>query len=377
MAEQQLRRSQREHPTKSLQESPPPETPQPLKSSRKPKDPDYAYRPPQEEDDEPSISAYISPKRNIQWKEDVKLEARQAAIDHSVHGLSCAICGCDNNDGSTFNMAHVVDRSLAGNEELVAHLEESWGLEPETFYLHSRFNMMILCVKCHLGLDTGLFALLPPTQAIEVALEFVNKTPEERSKNPVSELFKHDPDNPLKYRLIDIGWTGSNPFVVYLPGKNNRSRIKGIFPPFHHPLLSNIELHVNPVYMMWNLGVKLENHDLEDLDVPLSQGTDLANVRRLFESWVLQDDDDRATSGFTTSKAAGPAPSGADAAISERAAVQSETSTSEQDAATSEPRRSKRLRAASTAHDSDSTLDVPPPPKRSRKGKSAATASRR
>ncbi len=120
MVEQQLRRSQREHPTKSLQESPPPETPQRLKSSRKPKDPDYAYRPPHEEDDEPSSSAYISPRRNIQWKEDVKLEARQAVIDHSVHGLSCAICGCDNNDGISYNMAHVLDRSLAGNEELVS-----------------------------------------------------------------------------------------------------------------------------------------------------------------------------------------------------------------------------------------------------------------
>ncbi|KAF8904533.1 hypothetical protein CPB85DRAFT_1437833 [Mucidula mucida] len=332
---------------------------------------DYAYRPPHEEDDEPSSSAYISPRRNIQWKEDVKLEARQAVIDHSVHGLSCAICGCDNNDGISYNMAHVLDRSLAGNEELVAHLEHSWGLEPKTFYLHSRFNMMILCVKCHSELDKRLFGLLPSTQTIDVVVNFAEKTPEARRKRPVSQLFKHDPENPLKYRVVDIAWKGKNPFVVYLPGKNNRSRLKGIFPPFRHPLLSNIELHVNPVYMIWNLGLKLQGIDVNALDVPKWQRADLLRVSRLFESWQPEGKPVASGSGSGTSKAAGPAPAVAEAAI------QSVASTSEEDAATSEPRRSKRLRAASTAHDSDSTLDVPPPPKRSKKGKSAATASRR
>lgn len=119
MASQQLRRSQRKHLTKSLHESPPPQTPRRVKSSRKPKDSDYDYRPPPDED-EPQSSVYVSPKRNSQWKEDVKSEARQAVLEDSVHGTFCAICRDSNQQGHTYETAHIVDQSLAGNQETVS-----------------------------------------------------------------------------------------------------------------------------------------------------------------------------------------------------------------------------------------------------------------
>ncbi len=109
---------------------------------------------------------------------------------------------------------------------------------------------------------------------------------------------------------------------VYVREKNNKVRITEVDPPFDHPLLSSIELHVNPIYMIWNLGSKLDDIDIRNLDVPNWVQDDLARVHELFQAWEFDPEDAAATSG-------------AKAAISERETVRSVTS--EPDVAVSEP----------------------------------------
>ncbi len=199
-------------------------------------------------------------------------------------------------------------------------------------------------------MDKKIVGLLPPTNVID----FASKTAEQRKNSPLSSvrylqllqtysisdyLLKTDA---LKYRLIDIDWRGNNPFVVFLNDKNNKRHILGIDPPFDHPLLSSIELCVNPVHMVWILGLQLKDVDVETLDVPAWVWNDLLRVRQLCRAW----EEPVIASG------------------SEEETVQPVTPPG---AAALEPRREKRLRGASMG--SGSANDISPPSKRSKHGK--------
>ncbi len=97
-----------------------PETPGPQPR----KDSDYDYSPSQENDRDNdntlSSEAYISPNRNVQWKEKVRKEARDAVLEDSPHGDCCAICGKSNIGGKTHNIAHLLDQALAGDKDTVS-----------------------------------------------------------------------------------------------------------------------------------------------------------------------------------------------------------------------------------------------------------------
>ncbi|KAF9020431.1 hypothetical protein BDZ89DRAFT_1164235 [Hymenopellis radicata] len=198
---------------------------------------------------------------------------------------------------------------------LIERLERNWGLEKETFFLHSRSNMFILRPNCHADLDS----------------DFTKLTLKKRAQKPANELFEFDQDNPIKHRLICLDWPENYPLPVYVVGKNDKVKIKALYPPFNQRLLTHIELHVNPFYLIWNLGRKLVSLDPRSLDVPPRIIDDLFRVRKLFLAWR-----------------ADPPPE--------------------------ELRRSKRVRTASTAKETSAV--APPDAKRARSSRSGAASSR-
>ncbi len=248
-------------------------------------------------------------------------------------------------------------------------LERSWGLEPGTFFLGSRANTMIrksfpydVVVLILKPISSSMSQLLycdgqenrwPPSSNAchRFCLKGGGRTKEQpfvfgqlpsTSPNIYLSDYLIKPEA-LKYRLIDIDWRGNNPFVVFLNDKNSKRHILGIDPPFDHPLLSSIELGVNPVHMVWILGLQLKDVDVETLDVPAWVRDDLRRVRQLCRAW----EEPVIASG------------------SEEETVQSVTPSL--GATVSEPRREKRLRGASMG--SGSANDISPPSKRSKHGK--------
>ncbi len=98
------------------QREPSPRTPL-RQPKRKPHDP--AYTPSQDATPQAPTSDYHSPNRNIAWREDIKPEAKKAVIEASPSHDACLVCQIANKYGKTTCAAHLIDKGLAGFEDLV------------------------------------------------------------------------------------------------------------------------------------------------------------------------------------------------------------------------------------------------------------------
>ncbi|KAF8903795.1 hypothetical protein CPB85DRAFT_1255642 [Mucidula mucida] len=274
------------------QREPSPRTPL-RQPKRKPHDP--AYTPSQDATPQAPTSDYHSPNRNIAWREDIKPEAKKAVIEASPSHDACLVCQIANKYGKTTCAAHLIDKGLAGFEDLIVALAYHWGMRTGSLrlFLHSRYNIVILCLIHHNWLDERIIMLFPAHKDIVKMAKFKKRPIKKRREQPALQYMDNGPVRECTLAFCDH--EEGDEFVRHTihrqedgTWKNGPDEERKVYKaPFTDKELASIATHVNPFFLAWNAGRKIDELSEEKIaSLPPTIIDDAKQILALYRSWA-------------------------------------------------------------------------------------------
>ncbi|KAJ7056982.1 hypothetical protein C8F01DRAFT_1152949 [Mycena amicta] len=230
-----------------------------------------------EDAEEPAASVYASPAKRVITK-SARKGIKQLVIEMDVNGGACLLTMVIDPTDSR-QAAHIIARRT--NDGILTKLEWWWGMRYRTFFIDTRWNIILLRADWHLLLDGNHWALVPHHRHIaknkEWRTSFNEKAENLKERKEIS--LDYAADEVFDYYLLPLTKEMARTVIARYEVVNDPDTVELFKYPFKNfPVLKS---RCRPHFVVYSAGRKLTHYvaqfDPDDGPAALQELAKVAN----------------------------------------------------------------------------------------------------